>query len=110
MAACPAATYRDPRSHGLADGQEYARWDLAAIKDSDIVFAMLEVTNPGGYALALEVGYAKALGKYIVLVDEKSCARPHLRSYLEMLRIVADEVYDSFEEGVQALTRITSFQ
>jgi hypothetical protein len=105
-ARCPAAIYRDPRTHGLADPRDYTVWDLAAVREADILFAVLEATNPGGYALALEVGYAKGLGKYIVLVDEKSAADPATRSYLEMLRTVSDGVYDSLEGGVSALARV----
>jgi hypothetical protein len=111
MAACPRANYFDPRSHGLADPSAYTKWDLHAIRESDVVFAVLEAANPGGYALALELGYAKSRGKYVILVDEKSSFDPYLRSYLAMLHSVSDETYASLETGVIALARfITSAQ
>src|ERR1043166_3041129 len=49
--------YFDPRSHQLRDKGEYAMWDLEAIRRSDWIFAYLEAGNPGGYALAAEIGY-----------------------------------------------------
>ncbi len=58
MQAVPSLDYLDPRSHGLKSKTEYTAWDLEAVRRSDCVFAYLEATNPGGYALALEVGFA----------------------------------------------------
>lgn len=60
----------DPSAHNIQDSAEYTRWDLAAVGQSDIVLANMEASNPGGYSLALEVGFAKALGKRIFLVDQ----------------------------------------
>lgn len=59
----------DPRDHGLTDEAEYTKWDLDGIDSCDVVFAYLEHDNPGGYALALEIGYAKARGKKIIFVE-----------------------------------------
>jgi hypothetical protein len=92
--------FLDPRQHGLRDNKSYTLWDLEAIRQSDVVFAYLETTNPAGYALALEVGFAKALGKRIILVDEKSPADEQTKRSLGMVRAAADVVFDSFEEGV----------
>lgn len=106
MTACPDADYLDPRTHGLTEPSTYTAWDLNAIRECDIVFAVLEVTNPGGYALALELGYARSRGKYVILVDEKSSLDPSIRRYLAMLHAVSDEVYDSLEVGILALGRM----
>jgi nucleoside 2-deoxyribosyltransferase len=84
----------DPRSHKLSKPADYTKWDLDAIKQSDVVIAYMEKNNPGGYALALEIGYAKALGKSIFLIDEHDDAqRQH---YFEMVREVSDKRYESF--------------
>ena len=55
--------YFDPREHGLEDPKDYTVADLEGIGSSDWLFAYLENSNPAGYALALEIGYAKALTK-----------------------------------------------
>lgn len=101
----PDCIFLDPRSHGLIDENQYTRWDLEAIQASNLVFAYLEKTNPGGYALALELGYAKALGKPIILVDEKSPVAKNrdLRRQLGMLYAVSDYVTDSFTFGLNQL-------
>ncbi len=44
----PDIRYLDPRSHGLTRSEEYTAWDLAAIRQSDCVFANLEASNPAG--------------------------------------------------------------
>lgn len=98
--ACSSITFLDPRSHDLERSDLYAAWDLEAIGRSDHVFAYLEATNPGGYALALEVGYARSLGKRIILVDEKSKAGEEPERYLKMVRASADVVLGTFEEGL----------
>jgi hypothetical protein len=56
--------------------------------------------NPGGYALALEIGFAKALSKKIILVDEKSRISSSAARSLAMLHNGADASLASLEEGI----------
>lgn len=96
----------DPRSHGLMDEGAYTAWDLQAIRQSDIVLAFAEASNPGLYALALEVGFAKALGKQIILVEQHP---DEARSrYFGMLRACSDVRLASLEEAIDLLDRSTS--
>jgi hypothetical protein len=103
MGAVNRFSFYDPRTHKLQEPREYTLWDLEAIRKSDIVFAYLEITNPAGYALALELGYAKALGKRIILVDEKSPANEQTKRYLGMICAIADTSFETFEEGLNYL-------
>lgn len=107
MKALPEFDYFDPRSHGLKNKAEYTAWDLEAIRRSDVVFAYLETTNPGGYALALEVGFGKALGKFVVLVDEKSTTDPIAGRYLEMVSETADVSVKTIEEGIAFMQKFS---
>ena len=93
----------DPRRHRHRRTDSYTLWDLEAIRASDWLLAYLEDTNPGGYALALEVGFAKALGKRIILVDEKSAVDEVAARYLAMVRATADLTFENLEEAVQFL-------
>lgn len=77
----------DPRVHGLDDPKEYTAWDLEGVKRSDMVMAYLDNGNPYGANMALECGYAHALGKPVVFVSEKE---PRGWSMLHALA-VADE-------------------
>lgn len=95
----PSFNYLDPSKHNLSDPAEYTAWDLEAIRQCDIVFAFLETNNPGGYALSLELGYAKALNKIIIFVDEKSASLKE--PYLAMLRAASTEVFNSLDEGIR---------
>jgi nucleoside 2-deoxyribosyltransferase len=90
----------DPRAHHLVDTQQYTEWDLGAIRQSDWIFAYLEKQNPGGYALALELGFARALSKKILLVDEKSAEDRSAERRLAMLHVCADVSVASLEEAV----------
>lgn len=103
MQAVPSLDYFDPRSHGLMSKTEYTAWDLEALRRSDCVFAYLEASNPGGYALALEIGFAKALGKFVILVDEKSSADTQTARYLEMLAEVSEVPFKKLQEGIAFL-------
>ena len=96
-------TFLDPRCHGLNEPSEYTRWDLDAVRRCQIVFAYLEATNPGGYALSLELGYAKALKKKIIFVENVSVLFPERAKYLDMLREVSDFTYPDLESGVKQL-------
>src|SRR3546814_8545934 len=79
----------DPSAHGIQDPAEYTKWDLDAVRQADIVLANMEASNPGGYALALEVGFAKALGKRIFMVDQ--IEDPSVKRYRSEERRVGTE-------------------
>lgn len=92
----------DPSTHGLKDPKEYTEWDLAAIRRCDIVLAYMEKDNPGGYALALELGYARSLGRKIVLVEEHPNNRRH--QSFNMVREVADHLFDDLNLALEFLS------
>lgn len=91
----------DPRAHNIQDPVEYTRWDLEAIRQSDIVLANMEASNPGGYSLALEVGFAKALGKRIFMVDQVE--DPSVKRYFEMVRQCSEHVFPTLGEAIDHL-------
>lgn len=91
----------DPSLHQIQDPRAYTEWDLAAVVQCDIVLANMEHTNPGGYSLALEVGYAKALAKTILLVDQ--IKDPTVSRYFEMVRQVSDVVFNDLDSALEYL-------
>ncbi len=93
----------DPSGHDIQDPKAYTQWDLEAIRQCDVVLANMENTNPGGYSLALEIGYAKALGKQIVFVDQIS--NQAVKEYFEMVRQASDIVFKSLEEALIYLNK-----
>jgi hypothetical protein len=104
--AAPLFNFFDPRSHGLENEAEYTLWDLEAIRASDWILAYLEAGNPGGYALALEVGFAKALGKTIIFVDEKSGADAIAGRYLRMITECSDVSFRRLDEALEFLQKL----
>jgi nucleoside 2-deoxyribosyltransferase len=94
----------DPSTHNIQDPVEYTRWDLEAIGQADIVLANMEASNPGGYSLALEVGFAKALGKRIFLVDQIKDLS--VRRYFEMVRQCSERVFSTLGEAVDHLASL----
>lgn len=93
----------NPSKNGLSDARLYKSWDLYSVRNCEIIFAYFEATNPSGYGLALEVGYGAALGKHIIMVDEKSKKDEGLANYLKIVREASDVVFDSLEDGVDYL-------
>jgi len=85
--------------------KEYTAWDLWAIRTADIVFVYSEKTNPGqGYIV--EAGYAKGLGKTIILVRELE--NQHMPDkYLNFIDCIADFVCNDFEEGLEFISRLS---
>lgn len=69
--ALPHVTFINPQEHDLLDPIQYTAADLLGIRMSDVVFCYLDNANPSGVGMALEMGYAKALGKTIVFVIER---------------------------------------
>ena len=83
---------------------KYTPWDLAAIDASDVVFAYWDEENPSGYGLCLEIGYALARGKLVILCDEKQDPRG------DMARAAASVCFAgefALEDGIEYLESIT---
>jgi hypothetical protein len=64
------------------------------------ILANLERDNPGGYALSLEIGFAKALGKRILLVDGKSSQDPDTARRLAMVRQCAEVHFATIHDAI----------
>ena len=101
MARLPGYVFLDPSSHNIQEPAKYAKWDLDAIRESDVVLANMEASNPGGYSLALEVGFAKALGKVVIFVDQ--IENPMVSRYFEMVRQCADLVFKTVDDAIAHL-------
>jgi len=74
------------------------------VRRSDIVLANMEASNPGGYSLALEVGFAKALGKRIFMVDQ--IEDPAMSRYFEMVRQCSERVFPTLAEALDYLASL----
>jgi nucleoside 2-deoxyribosyltransferase len=93
----------NPQKHNLDISSEYTTWDLFFVRRCDIVFACMEENNPSGIGLSLEVGFAKALGLTIILVDERSNHDAEFKNKFKIVRESATIVYDNIEDGITYL-------
>lgn len=100
-ARLPNLEFLDPSQHNIESPKVYTAWDLEAVRRCDVLFANMEASNPGGYALALEIGYAKALGKRIYLVD--GLVDEKARRYFDMVRQCADLNFRDLESAIISL-------
>ncbi|WP_159798933.1 nucleoside 2-deoxyribosyltransferase domain-containing protein [Flavobacterium sp. MK4S-17] len=98
--------FYNPREHSLTDSTEYTFWDLFYVKQSDILFAYMQSDNPSGIGLTLEVGYARAMDKSIILIDEKSKVDKNFAARFEIVRESATIVFDNLEDGINFLKKI----
>jgi nucleoside 2-deoxyribosyltransferase len=99
-------TFFNPRDHKLVKSREYAIWDLFYVKNCDIVFAYMQEENPSGFGLTLEIGYAAALGKPIILVDEKSKNDDQFASKFKIVTETSSIVFDNLADGILFLTNL----
>lgn len=81
---------------------EYVAWDLHYIKQADIVFCYMERSNSSGIGLACELGFARGIGKTVVLVLEKGNEHFSDRK-LSFMAAMADVAFDSLTEGIDYL-------
>jgi nucleoside 2-deoxyribosyltransferase len=96
--------FLDPSLHDIKDPTTYTAWDINAVIECDILFAFMEISNPAGYAMSLEIGYAKALGKTIIFTEEPLPA-PRKRHF-DMVREVCDYNCNTLVEGMDVLQKI----
>lgn len=101
-------SFLDPSTHPeMAAPSHYTAWDLIAVRNCDVVLAYMEVENPAGWALAMEIGYAHALGKPVLLVDEKSKADPTFARYFAMIVQVCIK-FDTMDAALNFLEKYPS--
>ena len=98
--------FYNPREHNLSHSREYTIWDLFYVKNCDVVFAYMQHDNPSGYGLTLEIGYATALGKPIILVYERSSADEPFRRYFQIVRESSSIVFNNLQDGIKFLKNI----
>ena len=99
----------NPQDHKLNNPQEYTVWDLHFVKQSDIVLAYLNKENPSGYGLTLEIGYAKALNKTVILIDERSKEDLPFSGFFKIVRETADVVFEDFDSGLKYLEKFSIY-
>ncbi len=98
--------FYNPREHSLTNSTEYTFWDLFYVKQSDILFAYMQSDNPSGIGLTLEIGYARALDKSIILVDERSKNDAAFANRFKIVRESSSIVFDNLDEGINFLKKI----
>lgn len=82
---------------------EFGTWDLHYIKQCDIVFAYMEKNNPSGIGMSVEIGYAKGLGKTVILCLEEN--NEFIKDkYLEFMKKASDIVFTDLEDAIKYLS------
>ena len=66
----------------------------------------MEKDNPSGFGLTLEVGFAAALGKQIILIDDKSSSDDTFKQKFNIVRESSTIVFEKFSDGVNFLKKI----
>lgn len=99
----------DPKEKERPEGKvipmtlnEYGTWDLHFIDKSDIVFVYVERTNTSCIGLSVEIGFAKGIGKTVILVLEPNHETIKDR-YLQFLKKVADITFETLDDGMNYL-------
>lgn len=99
----------NPRDHQLDNPIEYTTWDLYFVDKCDILFGYMEKDNPSGFGLALEIGYAKALGKTIILVDERSSSDESFSKKFKIIKASSNLIFDDIVSGMKFLERFSIY-
>jgi len=98
---------RNKETNATLSINEIGAYDLFFIQQSEIVFAYMEATNPSGIGAAAELGYAKGLGKTVILCLEPN--NNHIKDkYLEFLHKVSHVVYSNLDDGIAFLKKLDS--
>ncbi|WBL25720.1 nucleoside 2-deoxyribosyltransferase domain-containing protein [Zunongwangia sp. HGR-M22] len=93
----------NPAKHDLENPTEYTNWDLFHVEKCDILLGYMSQDNPSGYGLALEIGYAKAKNKLIILIDERSPRDKKFERYFAICHESSNIILDSLEDAIRYL-------
>jgi len=97
MDGAPEHIYHNPMLHSRQlTTYSFVSDDLNAVHNSDVVFVHFEKTNPTGIGLAVEVGYAVALGIPVMYVDD----HPRIN---EFLAGCAKRVFSDLDTAIEFL-------
>lgn len=102
---CPQFEYLDPTEHDLKNPEEYTIWDLLAVRSADLIFAHQDSRNPAGYGTNLELGYAFALRKFIIFVNEMA-DEDERHPWFGMAESVSNVVFYDMDGALELLSRI----
>lgn len=97
--------FRDGRNWDTSDNyplHKALKKTFAAIKDSDAILAILD-NHAKSIGMTLEIGFAKALGKKIILLVSKDCSSPILEATAS--RIIP---FTNLQDLPKKLTTITT--
>lgn len=103
-------TFFNPANHNLKNSKEYTNWDVFYTKRCDIIFAYMEKDNPSGIGLSFELGIANALGKLIILVDEKSCNDSKFEIYFKIVKDSSNIIFDKLQDGIEFLNKFSEVE
>ena len=92
--------YFNPQKHDLNDVEKYTSWDLYHVEKCDILLGYMSKDNPSGYGLALEIGYAKAMNKLIILVDERSKFDNTFKRYFSICQESANVTFETLDDAI----------
>ena len=101
--------FLNPRDHQLNISEQYTTWDLHYVEKADIILAYMENDNPSGYGLTLEVGYAKALNKTIILIDERSATDSSFANRFKIVRESSNVVFNNLKDGLAFFERFSVY-
>lgn len=97
----------NPQTHNLDDIERYTAWDLYHVDKCDILLGYMRSDNPSGYGLALEIGYATAKNKLVILVDERSALDESFKRYFAICHASSNIVLHSLDEAIDYLKTFT---
>ena len=98
-------TFFDPKNHSLESVKMYTAWDLYHVDKCDILFGYMAADNPSGYGLALEIGYAKAKNKLIILVDERSKNDIEFSKYFSICHESSNVIFENLDDAIEYLKK-----
>jgi hypothetical protein len=91
----------DPRTSGCTAEEDYTAWDLEKANESDCLFCYMEIDNPGGHGMMVEMGYcASPTLWYKIFVEDKG---DHRSPYYGMARMLCNESFIGLAPAVEAL-------
>lgn len=95
---------KDPRSWGGDDPAIYTPRDLYEIRNCDIVLAHMSSSNPSGFGMSVELGFAYGIYVPVIFLDD---IQTDWRSrYFGMHRVMAHEVCCGLGEVIGAIRRL----
>lgn len=99
-----------PQLHTLKEPTQFTMWDTLGIDKCDVLLVYFEAGTLNPFGRCAEIGYAKAKGKKIIIVNERGTFDTEFTRSIGFPLSLADVVISTLEEAAELIYKLSTLE